>query len=273
MVKTRSRPNKRNRRKARKKFVEVEVDGKLYEVPTELKDHFLRQEDYTKKTQEVAAQRKEVEVNLAQVQQRIQEFEFAESIRDDVMKVQQLEQTAEQYHQYLRDNIEQLSSTDIEKIRFTIEDTRRQRDELANSVQGKHAEFQQAQEQSYKELLNKGTEALRQKIPGWGEEQQKQVREYALSNGFTEAEIANVVDPRQVEILYKAAQYDSLKKGAAPAVKKVSQAPSIKPKARNPMPDDVKKKLNLRKQLKSTKLTNRDKAGLIGEDIASKFGM
>jgi len=254
-------------------FVEVEVNGKLYEVPVELQDSLLRQEDYTKKTQEVASQRKEAEVQLGQVKQQMQEFEFANSVRDDVMKAQQLEARAEEYNEYLRANIEQLSPTEIEKIKFGIEDARRERDDLVSSVHGKHKEFQQAQEQSFTELLKKGTEVLQQKIPGWGEDQQKQVRDYALSNGFTEAEISQVVDPRQVEVLYKASQYDSLKQGAAPAVKKVSQTPTIKPKARNPMPDDVKRKLNLRNKLKSTKLTQGDKANLIGEDIAGKFGM
>ena len=252
-------------------YVEVEYEGNLYEVPTDLKDALLRQADYTTKTQEVASQRKEIEVQLGTIQQKTKEFEFLGQVQPDILKAQQLEATAEQYHQYMRDNIDQLSSTDIEKIRFTIEDTRRQRDELVQSVQAKQSEFQKAQEQSYSELLNTGTEVLRQKIPGWGEKEQKQVRDYALSNGFTEAEISQVVDPRQVEILYKAAQFDALKSGVKPAVKKVQGAPTIKPKGRSPMPDKVKQDLNLRKKLKSNKLSQSDKANLIGEDIAGKF--
>lgn len=252
-------------------YVEIEHDGKLYEVPTELKDAFLKSADYTQKTQEVSQQRKQVEVQIGEIQQRAAQFEFAESVQPDVLKAQQLEATAEQYHQYMRDNIDQLSSTDIEKIRITIEDTRRQRDELVNSIQQKTTEFQQAQQQSREELLNKGTEVLKQKIPGWGETQQKQVHDYALSLGFTEAEIGQVVDPRQVEALWKAQQYDALKSGAKPAVKKVQGAPSIRPKARDPKTGKFAKQEKLKKQLKSTKLTQADKANLIGEDIASKF--
>ena len=252
-------------------YVEIEVEGKLYEVPTELKDAFLKNADYTQKTQEVSQQRKQVEVQIGEIQQRAAQFEFAESVQPEVLKAQQLEATAEQYHQYMRDNIDQLSSTDIEKIRITIEDTRRQRDELVNSIQQKTTEFQQARQQSMQELLNKGTEVLKQKIPGWGETQQKQVHDYALSLGFTEAEIGQVVDPRQVEALWKAQQYDALKSGAKPAVKKVQGAPSIRPKARDPKTGKFAKQQQLKKQLKSTKLTQSDKANLIGEDIASKF--
>ena len=251
-------------------YVEVEYDGQIYEVPANLKDALLRQSDYTQKTQEVAAQRKEIETRLGALQSKLGEFEFANSIQEDVLKVQQLDQTATQYHQYLRDNIDQLSSTDIEKIRFAIEEAKGERDQLASSIQGKHAEFQQAQQQSYQELLNKGTEVLRQKIPGWGKEQQAQVRDYAMSNGFTEAELNTVVDPRHVEILYKASQYDKLKSGAAPAVKKVQSAPPIKPKARDPETGRFAKDNKLKKALKSN-LSASDKASLIGDDIASRF--
>lgn len=252
--------------------VEIEIDGEVLEVPEKYKDYFLRQADYTQKTTELASQRKQVEVNLGQIKQAQEQFAFAESIREDVAKAQKLEGDANQYHEYLRANIDNLSSTDIEKLRLAIDDARRERDQIVQSVQGRYAEFQQAQEQSLAEILNKGTEVLRQRIPGWGEQQQKQVRDYALANGFSEAEISQVVDPRQVEILFKASQYDALKAGAAPAVKKVQQAPSIKQKSRNPMPEDVKDKLNLRKKLKNPKLSSRDKARAIQEAMGERFG-
>lgn len=253
-------------------FVEVEYDGKLYEVPTELKDALLRQSDYTTKTQDVAKQRKEVELQFSTLEQKMQEFQFAESIQGDVLKAQQLDQTANQYHEYLRNNIDNLSSTDIEKLRMAIEDSRRERDELVNSVQGKQQRFQQAQQQSYSELLNKGTEVLKSKIPGWGEEHQKQVRHYANDLGFTDAELNAVVDPREVEVLWKASQYDALQKGKTSAVKKVQEAPTIKARARDDKGRFVaKQQKQLQSALKSKKVSDYEKAQLIGGDIASRM--
>ena len=216
-------------------------------------------------------QRKEIETQLGTLQAKMQEFQFANSIQEDVLKVQQLEEQANQYHQYLRDNLDSLSSSDIEKIRFTIEDTRRQGAELTQSLQAKHSEFQQAQQQSYQELLNKGTEVLRQKIPGWGKEQQAQVRDYAMSNGFTEAELNQVVDPRHVEILFKASQYDKLKSGAAPAVKKVQKAPPIQNRARDEKGRFVAQQEKFHKALKSNRLSDHEKAKLIGHNVMDKF--
>jgi hypothetical protein len=253
-------------------LVEFEFDGQLIEAPQNIVDALMRNDDYTQKTQAVSTERKEVELQREAVQQQAQQYEFAQSVQGDVLKAQQLEAQANQVHEYLRENIDTLSSTEIEKIRFSIEDTRRQRDELVQSVQGKTAEFQQAQEQAHVELLNKGTEVLRQKIPGWGEEHQKEVRDYVLSKGKTEAQINTIVDPVDVEIAWEAAQYRKLKDGAAPAVKKVQSAPQIKEKTRNPMPEDVKTKLNLRKKLKNPKVGSREKARLIRENMGDRWG-
>lgn len=251
-------------------FVEVEFDGKLYEVPTELKDALLRQDDYTKKTQEVSVQRKEADILRGQMQSKYEEFQFAESIRSDVSRAEQLNATADQYHKYLRENIDTLSHTDIEKIRLAIEDARKERDEIGRSIHGKQQGFQQAQEQSRKELLNRGTEVLKAKIPQWGESHQKQVMEYGLGLGFSPQELNTLLDPREVEVLYKASEYDRLQQGKASAVKKVQKAPAITPRARDAQSGKFKKQVNLQKALKSNLPSNK-KAGLIGDSIADKF--
>ncbi len=251
---------------------EVEFDGGLYEVPEPLKDALLRQSDYTQKTQEVASKAKELEIQFESIEQTRKQYDFAQSIQADVLKAQSLEQQADQAHQYLRDNIDGLSSTDIEKLRLAMDDARRERDTIVSGITQKQQEFQQAQEQTFTELLNKGTEILSSRIPKWGDESQKQVRSYALEIGFTEQEIQSVVDPRQVEVLWKASQFDSLQAGKASAVQKVQAAPQIK-KARDPMPTDTRRKLDLKNKLKSKSLSKEDKASLIGEDIAKSFGM
>ena len=48
---------------------EIEYEGKKYKVAKELKDAFLRNADYTRKTQEVAEQRRQIEAMRAQVEQ------------------------------------------------------------------------------------------------------------------------------------------------------------------------------------------------------------
>ena len=251
-------------------MVEVEWEGQLIEAPKSVAEALMRQSDYTQKTQEVAAQRKAIETQIAELDHKNKQFQFAESIRDEVLKAQQLEAQADQAYEYLRNNVDSLTPTEIEKIKIAIEDTRKERDNLVKSLTTKQTEFQQASEQSLQELRNKGTEVLKQRIPGWGEEKAKQVRDYALKSGFTEAEISNVLDPRQVETLWKASQYDNLKSGVTPAVKAVQAAPSIK--ARNPMPKETRQKLDLRKKLASKNLTDKQKEALLIQDFGERLG-
>jgi len=248
--------------------VELEIDGELVEVPVKYKDHFLRQQDYTTKTQEVASQRKEVEVQQGEVALRKQQYDFAEEVRPDLDKARALEAQANQYHEHLRTNVDNLSATDITKLQMAITDSRSERDEIVNGIKEKQAGFQQAQEQSHKELLNKGTEVLKQRIPGWGKEHQEQVRQYAVESGYTEAELQGVVDPRQVETLWKARQYDALKSGVVPAVKAVQKA--IQPKARNKMDQSAKDRLALNK-IKKSALDSPKKAEAIMDSIADRF--
>src|SRR5438105_8523 len=47
---------------------EIEINGKKYTVPAELKDGYLMQADYTRKTQEVADIRKTVEAQKAEAE-------------------------------------------------------------------------------------------------------------------------------------------------------------------------------------------------------------
>lgn len=256
---------------AEESFVEIEVDGELLQVPERFKDHFLRQQDYTQKTQQLANDRKAVEVALESVEAHKAQYEFAQKVQPAINEIATLSAQIEQAQAYLRDNVTNLSAQDITQIQIGMDDLKSQIEKKQVSIQEQSAEFQQAQEQSFQELLKKGTEVLQQRIPGWGEETAKQVRDYAIANGFSEQEANSVVDPRQVEILYKASQYDQLKKGAAPAVKALGDTPAIKPKSRNPMPEDKKRELNLRKKLQSKNLSAKDKQRLIAEDIGARW--
>jgi len=251
-------------------YEEMEIDGELYEIPVKLKDYVLRQQDYTQKTQEVAQQRKEYEIRMGAIEQERKQYEFVGSVQDDLNKAYALDNEVKQYQDYLRTNLDNLGQADILKIQMAVEEKKAEKDALTKALQTKYNEFQQAQEQSLKELLDKSTEVLRSKIPNWGQKAQADVREYALGLGFTEQEINSVYDPRYVEVLHKAAQYDKLQKTKAGAVKKVEGAPPIKPKSRTPMPIETQKKLNLRKKLKSN-ISDKAKADLIREDLADKL--
>ena len=250
------------------KYVTVTMDdGSEVEIAEEFKDYFMRSSDYTQKTQELATQRKEVEVHAELARQAQSQQEFAASVQNELLEVYQAQQNEAQYREFLKNNIDELSSHDIEKIRIQIDELRHLQQTKSQELASKWQEHQQAAEQSRKELRDKSTEILKGKVQGWNEQHETELKNYALSLGIPEQAYLSVVDPLEKLILYKASQFDKLQEKTGEAVAKVKSAPTIKPKGHNPMPKEVGDKLNLRKKLKSDKISTADKANLIGGSI------
>ena len=250
---------------------EIEIDGQLYEVPPALKEAFMRNADYTQKTQTLSAEKKQYEVLAGQLDTAQKQYEFMNSIADEASQIQVLDNQVKQYREYMRSNIDSLSGQELEKLRFAIDEANVQKQALTEAVQKKWQDHQQAHEQSVKELMDKSTEVLRSKIPNWNEALEKEVTDYGRQLGFTESQISIArLDPRQMELVHKALAYDKLQQGKAQAVKKAKEAPAIKPKSRNPMPDNVKRKLNFKKNMSRAK-SDKDKAALIEADLERMF--
>lgn len=251
--------------------VEVEFEGQLIEAPKLVAEALMRNKDYTEKTQALAADRKQVEIQGDNLKRINAEYEFARQIQSEVIKANQIESQIDQTRTYLRENVDSLSHTDIEKIRIAIDDLSTDRDKIINEVTNKNSEFQQAQKQTLEELLTKSTEVLRQKVPGWGEKHEAEIKDYALSLGVPEVTFQSVVDPLEKLILHKAMQYDALKSGAVPAVTAVKTAPTIKSKSRSVIADKHRTDSKLRKQLKSKNISDKAKSKLLEDDIGNRL--
>lgn len=252
-------------------MVEFEWDGEIIAAPPNIKEALMRNKDYTEGSQKNATDRKELEVQKGNLDRIDSQYKFAISVQDDVLKAHQLEQQIEQARVYMRENIEGMSHTDLEKIRMAMDETRLERDKLISNVHSKNNEFQQAHEQTLTELMTKSTEVLRQKIPGWNEETEGQLRAYALDQGIPEQTYNAVVDPLEKLILHKAMQFDALQAGIKPVVKAVQGTQTIRPKSRNPMPQETQDRLNLRKKIKNPNRSAAQKGEDIGMDIANRM--
>jgi hypothetical protein len=234
-------------------LVEIEFDGQVIEAPKAIADALMRQQDYTQKTQELSAQRKTYEVAAQQVQEMQKAYQFAQEAQSVNLELQQADQLIQQWEQHISQNAKDMDAQTIAQAQLEIKNIERYKAQKEQELSSKQQEFQQAQEQTIQELLNKGTEVLRSRIPGWGEAHINQVKEYGKNLGFTDYELQSVIDPRQVEVLWKAAQYDSLQEGKTAARVKAKNAPVIKSKGKGkPMSEDTKAYLNARKGLKSS---------------------
>jgi hypothetical protein len=253
-------------------FVEVEYDGVTYEVPENLKDALLRQSDYTQKTQTLADMRREVELTQEQVRIAQEEQSFVQEIQPELNNIGYLQAMIQQMDNDLQTNMSQMSTEDMFKKKIEADGLKEQLSALKQGLEVKYREFEEAQKQSYQELLERGTQILKQSIPNWSEAKQKEIRDYAISQGFSTQEVSSIVDPRHVKILWAASQFESLQDKAKPAAETIKAAPTIRTKSRNPMPKETQDRLNLRKKLKSDKLSPAEKRKAVAEDFGARWG-
>jgi len=236
----------------------VKVDGEEYEVTQdELLNGYQRQQAYTKRSQELAEQRKAFEAEAQQVAQ----------MRDAY--AQQLEQLSEYNQQILGDaepDWDALAKEYSAEELFLYKTKLDQQKEQARQVEAEKQALaqQQAQEQQaqMQQHLAKQREEMLDRIPQWRDEdvrtsEREQVIKYAQQSvGFSPQEIANASDARAIELLYKAWQWDNLQSKKPAAKKKASKAPKMA-KAGQPK---TKAQVASRQKLKSLKRLNNERS-------------
>jgi len=184
--------------------------------------------DYTKKTQEVAEQRKAVEAELKAVEE-------AKQVRDTY--AQRL-QAIEQFLTSGEDSPEDLAAMkENDPIGYAVKvaELTEKKEQLAQvrAEQQRLAQQQQAeQQQTMAKLVQQEAQKLSQVLPEFsdpakGEQIRNEIRNYGKSAGFTDQELSQVYDSRHVLMLHKAMMYDKLQKSKPNVTKKVSKAPKM----------------------------------------------
>ena len=205
----------------------VKASGEEIEVTLDdLIKGYQREADYTKKTQTLAEQRKQVESERAVIEQAKQE-------RDQYQ--QRLAAIEGALRQAPQENLEALKETD--PIGYAVkvaEQTQRERQlQAIGAERARIAEQQQAeQSQHLSQFLAVESQKLAEAIPEYADQQKsvqvkKDIRDYAKKIGWSDEELASVYDSRAVLTLYRAMQYEKLMSNKAGVTKKVAEAPRM----------------------------------------------
>jgi len=205
----------------------VKAAGEEKEVTLdELKKSYQLGSDYTKKTQEIAEQRKVIETEAKAIIE-------ARQVRDDYS---QRLQAVEQFLVGSNDSQEDLAGMkENDPIGYAVKvaemTEKKEQLQQVHAEQNRIAQQQQsdrsAQMQKY---VAAEAEKLAQSLPEFsdkvkGEQTRNEIRNYGKKLGFTDEELSSVYDSRHVLVLHKAAQYDKLMAGKAGVKKKVANAP------------------------------------------------
>ena len=197
----------------------VKVDGKDVSVTLdELQKGYSRTQDYTRKTQQIAEVRKQVEAETQAV--RAERAQYAQLLGALQAQLQATEPQVDLDRLYNEDPIEWVRQKEI----------LRERQEKAYAIQAEQQRLaqlsQQEQQQAMEQQLIAQKDALLAALPEWKDPKKAKaekvlVVETAKSVGFTEDDLKQVYDHRLVLLLRKAGLYDQMmskRQGIKPVV-------------------------------------------------------
>ncbi len=192
----------------------------------ELRLGYMRQGDYTRKTQQVAEGRKQAEAELEAL--TAQRESYANQLAQLETALSQSEPTQEYWNA-----LEAEDPIEFVKQREAMRDRRDALAQVQSEQQRVQAEQRQQLQAQAQERLAQETGKLLDVIPEWRDaevatKQKNAVYTYAQRHlGFSEQELSQVSDHRAVNALRKAYLYDELMKQKPAATKKTKAAPKM----------------------------------------------
>ena len=197
----------------------VKVDGKEVAVTLEeLQNGYSRTQDYTRKTQQIAEVRKQVEQETQAV--RAERQQYAQLLGALQAQLQATEPQVDLDRLYHEDPIEWMRTKEV----------MRERQEKALAIQAEQQRLAQLsqyeQQRAMEETLSSQKDALLAALPEWRDPKKAKaekalVVESAKAAGFSEEDLKSVYDHRLVLLLRKAGLYDQMmskRQGIKPVV-------------------------------------------------------
>lgn len=208
----------------------VKVDGKEVEVNLEeaLKG-YQRQEAFTKRSMELAEQRKAFAAEAAETKQLrdayAQQLELLQAQLQQTSLTEEPDWAALKNEGYSTDDIF-FAKTEWDKQQKQVQQVAAERQKIAQQQA-------QEQEQNLKQHLQNQRVEMLERIPEWKNDEtrefeRKEVIKYAQKRvGFSEEEISSASDARAIELLYKAWKWDNLMEKKPTTKKRTRQAPKM----------------------------------------------
>ena len=241
---------------------EVEVEErKTYRVKSggeekdvsleELVSGYQKGDDYTKKSQTLAEQRKVVEAEAKAIQeaQHLRE-QYAQRL-NQVQTILSEGKNSEEDLQLLKENdpiayaVRVAENTEAnKKIQLVQQEQARLAQESNQHRANQQAQFVANQSKMLVEKVKEFSD------PKKAEQIKNDIRSFGKSVGFSDQELSQVYDHRHVLILQKAMEYDKLQQSKAGVTKKVSNAPKMAKKGKKVINADTYTKQ--KKRLKSS---------------------
>lgn len=207
---------------AEEETVEIDRDGVKIKIPAALKDEFMLRADYTRKTQEVAEQRRALETRIAEAQQASEAEVTARA------RAVAIDAALTQYQNVDWDALEAQDPVSAQRHFRTYMQLQQQKGEADQDYNAaKEARELEAQRVAA-ERVEQGIAELQRDIPDWGPAKAEALISFGEKQfGFTREYMESVDDPKLVKLLNAA--YLALGPTSKP---KQSTQPAVRPAAK-----------------------------------------
>jgi hypothetical protein len=221
----------------------------------EMASGVMLQADYTRKTQAVAAQEKQMQQQVFQaVQQTTQQAQHQLAALQNLV----LSTAAPELQNV---NWQQLAMEDPARY-VQLQARHQQLSEVLGVIQSQNQQLEQqrtaAAEQQREQAIKHSLEYLSKEIPGFNLEKERQgLFETGRRYGFKDGELSGVIDGRMLHVLRDAQQWRQLQTQKPKAMQKVVEAPKVlKPSAPQPKKTNQSALDRLKKTGRASELVN-----------------
>lgn len=181
---------------------EVEYEGKKFRAPKGVGEALMRQADYTRKTQEVAEARRQLEERAGSFQS------LAQANHEVLESVGQVHALNARLKEFEGVNWDELIDTDPVKA-LRLQQSHRQLEMQRNEAQQRaQAAIHKAQQHEHAQRVQaeqRAHEELTRSIKGWGPEMQAKLADYARKElGYSAQRLASITEAAEVKAIHKA---------------------------------------------------------------------
>ena len=235
----------------------VGEDGQEVEVSaSELNNYLLRQQDYTRKTQALSEERKQIDEQKSNLGAIHQLSEQLKSEYDALRAVDNEEISAEYWNQLKAENPVQYL---VERNEFS--ERRLEREQAERRVQELQGQLHQQQQFEQQSRLEKESQKLNELIPEWQDNEtanreREALKMYGQTQGYSDQELGSITDSRAVSILRKSMLYDALVSKRGEIKQRVDKTPASSQAVRA-VNAPVRKRSNLQRQQAQLKKTGK----------------
>ncbi len=181
--------------------VEVEVGGLKYRVPAALRDGYLRNADYTTKTQEVADKGRALETEREAFTQH------AQAHRDNIADFGELAHADKLLESFRKVDFPELQQTDADQaqqLSYQYQKLRDEREQIVGRINQREHEQRVTAERDHANRKDQLKATLARDIPGYSPEVHQKMVDVAEAHGISKERVNSITDPAYMQILYEA---------------------------------------------------------------------